>query len=138
MKYDICSIVPLTLDITVGPEVNTYTLGGLKAGTEYEVQISGFTRAGEGTPSRASLLTTTEHQGLYCTRFIAYRDRLYATHIDEAPFLQTGSSRVSALVLTAIAVVTVALIFGSQLVERYDTRQTRIPNVRCSKCVFIP
>lgn len=87
-KYDICSIVPLTVDITVGPEVNAYTLGGLKGGTEYEIQISGFTRTGEGAPTRASLFTTTEHQGLHCTRFIAYRDRLHATRI---PYALRGS-----------------------------------------------
>lgn len=55
----------------------------------------------------------------------------------EAPSLQTGSSSVPVPVLVAIAVVTVALIFGTLVVERYGTRLTRIPNVSRSKHPFI-
>ncbi|XP_075885551.1 leukemia inhibitory factor receptor [Nelusetta ayraudi] len=96
-------------NITVGPEVIAYTLGGLKGGTEYEIQISGFTRTGEGAPTQASLFTTTEHQ---------------------------GSSSVPVPVLAAIAVVTVALIFGTLVVERAKAfLWPSIPNPRHSNAL---
>ncbi|XP_030291005.1 leukemia inhibitory factor receptor [Sparus aurata] len=46
-------------NITVDPELNSYELLDLKSGTAYEVQISGFTRAGEGVRSKESLFKTT-------------------------------------------------------------------------------
>ncbi|KAM8742846.1 interleukin-6 receptor subunit beta [Acanthopagrus schlegelii] len=46
-------------NITVDPEINSYELSDLKSGTAYEVQISGFTRAGEGVRSKESLFKTT-------------------------------------------------------------------------------
>lgn len=49
----------LIADITVDPELNSYELLDLKSGTAYEVQISGFTRAGEGVRSKESLFKTT-------------------------------------------------------------------------------
>ena len=51
-----CSLIA---DITVDPEINSYELSDLKSGTAYEVQISGFTRAGEGVRSKESLFKTT-------------------------------------------------------------------------------
>lgn len=49
----------LIADITVDPELNSYELLDLKSGTAYEVQISGFTRAGEEVRSKESLFKTT-------------------------------------------------------------------------------
>lgn len=58
-----CTAVPLAVGVTVDPDINTYTLGDLKSDTEYEVQVSGFTRVGEGVRSRASHFSTNQYQG---------------------------------------------------------------------------
>lgn len=58
-----CTAVPLAVGVTVDPDINTCTLGDLKSDTEYEVQVSGFTRMGEGVRSRASLFATNQYQG---------------------------------------------------------------------------
>lgn len=58
-----CTAVPLAVGVTVDPDINTYTLGDLKSDTEYEVQVSGFTRMGEGVRSRASHFATNQYQG---------------------------------------------------------------------------
>lgn len=100
----------------MGAGVNAYTLRGLKGDTEYVVQVSGVTGAGEGAPSRARLFTAAEHQGPHCT-FIAYRDRL---HPYELPSPHTGSSGVPGPVIMAIVFVTVTLTFGTLVLERYD------------------
>lgn len=60
---DMCTAVPLAAGVTVDPDINTYKLGDLKSGTEYEVQVSGFTRMGEGVRSRASHFATDQNQG---------------------------------------------------------------------------
>lgn len=102
----------------MGPEVNAYTLRGLKGGTEYEVQISGLTSAGEGAPSRASLLTVTERQGSHGTNFMPSNQP--PKHY-EVPSPHTGSSSVSGPVIMATVLVSITLIFGTLVVERYDT-----------------
>ncbi|KAM7368703.1 hypothetical protein PAMP_013015 [Pampus punctatissimus] len=48
-------------NITVDPKFNSYELGNLKSDTLYKVQISGFTSAGAGVRSTASIFTTN-HQ----------------------------------------------------------------------------
>lgn len=53
----------LFADISVDPRLNTYKLGDLKSGTVYEIQISGFTKSGEGVRSKTSLFTTNQLQG---------------------------------------------------------------------------
>ncbi|XP_047425794.1 interleukin-6 receptor subunit beta isoform X2 [Mugil cephalus] len=49
-------------NVTVDPELNIYGLEGLKSATTYQVQISGFTSAGEGVRSE-EILFKTEHEG---------------------------------------------------------------------------
>lgn len=51
-------IATLIADVTVNPDVNTHTLERLKSGTPYEVQVSGFTRAGVGVRSEPRAFTT--------------------------------------------------------------------------------
>lgn len=58
-----CTAVSLAVGVTVDPGINTYTLGDLKSDTEYEVQVSGFTRVGEGVRSRANHFATNQYQG---------------------------------------------------------------------------
>ncbi|XP_041816671.1 leukemia inhibitory factor receptor [Chelmon rostratus] len=76
-------------NITVDPELNSYELTDLKSGTAYKVQISGFTQAGAGVRSTASLFKTN-HQGY---------------------------SNLSG-VITVFAVLMAVLIFGSPLIKR--------------------
>ncbi|XP_034048891.1 interleukin-31 receptor subunit alpha isoform X2 [Thalassophryne amazonica] len=49
-------------NITVDSALNSYELRNLKSGTVYQVQVSGFTRAGSGVLSPASVFETN-HQG---------------------------------------------------------------------------
>ncbi|XP_054468064.1 protein sidekick-1 [Anoplopoma fimbria] len=49
-------------NITVDPRLTSYELGRLKDGTAYEVQISGFTKAGAGVRSTASLFKTNHQE----------------------------------------------------------------------------
>ncbi|XP_068562652.1 interleukin-31 receptor subunit alpha [Cebidichthys violaceus] len=49
-------------NFTVDPTLNSYELGHLKSGTAHEVQISGFTRAGAGARSTASLFKTSDQE----------------------------------------------------------------------------
>ncbi|XP_049460879.1 leukemia inhibitory factor receptor isoform X1 [Epinephelus fuscoguttatus] len=75
--------------ITVDPLFNNYELGDLKSGTAYQVQISGFTRAGEGVRSKATCIFKTNE----------------------------GSFNFSA-VIAVVAVVASVLIFGSPIIKR--------------------
>ncbi|KAM8827360.1 interleukin-6 receptor subunit beta [Spinachia spinachia] len=49
-------------DVTVDPTRSSFELRNLTSGTVYEVQISGFTAAGEGVRSPASLFRTTDEE----------------------------------------------------------------------------
>ncbi|XP_068430335.1 interleukin-31 receptor subunit alpha [Clinocottus analis] len=76
-------------NITVDPMSNSYELGNLKGGTAYEVRMSGFTRAGAGVRSTASLFKTNDQ----------------------------GFSYLSG-VITISAVVATVLIFGPPIIKR--------------------
>ncbi|KAK9532306.1 hypothetical protein VZT92_009695 [Zoarces viviparus] len=76
-------------NVTVDPMLNSCELGNLKSGTAYEVQISGFTRAGAGVRSTASL---------------------FRTHDQDV-------SSLSGLI-AIFAVVAAVLIFGSPIIKR--------------------
>ncbi|KAM9338712.1 leukemia inhibitory factor receptor [Symphorus nematophorus] len=76
-------------NITVDPELNRYELAELKSGTAYEVQVSGFTQAGAGVRSTASLFKTN-----------------YEAYTTLSSFI------------TVFAVVITVLIFGSPIIKR--------------------
>ncbi|XP_055369125.1 oncostatin-M-specific receptor subunit beta isoform X2 [Betta splendens] len=78
-------------NVTVGPEMNHYTLDNLKSGTIYELQISGFTQAGEGVRSTSYRLKTNQ-QG------------------------DSNSSVVSIIII--FAVVVTVLLFGPTIIKR--------------------
>ncbi|KAM6903030.1 interleukin-31 receptor subunit alpha [Xenentodon cancila] len=75
-------------DVIVGPLLNNHKLGDLKSGTPYQVQISGFTSAGPGARS-SPLFFKTNHEG----------------------------NRANSLI-TVLAVLTTALIFGPPMIKR--------------------
>lgn len=52
--------VCLTADVTVDPMSNCCELGDLQSGTAYEVQVSGFTRAGAGVRSSSYIFKTND------------------------------------------------------------------------------
>ncbi|XP_060928588.1 interleukin-31 receptor subunit alpha [Limanda limanda] len=52
-------------NITVDPQSDTCELVDLEGGTAYQVQISGFTEAGAGVRSTASIFKTKMHQGYF-------------------------------------------------------------------------
>ncbi|KAF7652720.1 hypothetical protein LDENG_00093330, partial [Lucifuga dentata] len=76
-------------NVTVAPELNSYELKDLKSGTAFQVQISGFTRAGAGARSTASLFKTISH---------------------DYPSLSS--------LIIAFVVVAPVLIFGTPLIKR--------------------
>ncbi|XP_070781171.1 interleukin-31 receptor subunit alpha [Enoplosus armatus] len=76
-------------NVTVDPVSDSYELADLKSGTAYKVQISGFTQAGAGVRSTASLFKTNYQENTNLTG-----------------------------VITALAVVVVVLIFGSPIIKR--------------------
>ncbi|XP_031716078.1 protein sidekick-2 [Anarrhichthys ocellatus] len=76
-------------NFTVDPMLNSCELGNLKSGTAHEVQISGFTRAGAGVRSTASLFKTNDQD----------------------------VSNLSGLI-TIFAVLAAVLIFGSPIMKR--------------------
>ncbi|KAG7499681.1 interleukin-31 receptor subunit alpha-like [Solea senegalensis] len=81
----------LERNVTVDPQSDTYELGDLKAGTTYQVQVSGFTQAGVGVRSTACVFKTN-HQGYF-------------------------HPNLSALIII-FAVVATVLIFSSPLIKR--------------------
>ncbi|XP_029300291.1 interleukin-31 receptor subunit alpha [Cottoperca gobio] len=76
-------------NITVDPMSNNYELGDLKGATAYGVQMSGFTKAGAGVRSTASLFTTNYQ----------------------------GSSNLIGFITISV-VVAIVLIFGSPTIKR--------------------
>lgn len=56
-------MVFLFTDVTVDPTCESYKLGDLKAATAYQIQVSGFTSAGAGVRSSATVIKTLEDQG---------------------------------------------------------------------------
>ncbi|XP_030004398.1 protein sidekick-2 isoform X2 [Sphaeramia orbicularis] len=94
-------------NMTVAPELNSYELGGLKTGTAYQVQISGFTRAGSGVRS----ITT-----------------FFKTH-HQAYFSQLG-------VTIIFAILAIVLLFASPLLKRVKAvLWPSIPNPEYSKAM---
>ncbi|XP_027137749.1 protein sidekick-2 isoform X3 [Larimichthys crocea] len=76
-------------NVTVDPLENSYELTGLRSDTAYEIQIAGFTRAGEGERSQAILFKTKYH----------------------------GYSNMNSIIIVS-AVVAFVLIFGTPLIKR--------------------
>ncbi|XP_037340412.2 protein sidekick-2 [Pungitius pungitius] len=58
-------------NVTVDPTLNSFELRNLKSGTAYEVQVSGFTAAGEGVRSPGSLFKTNEQESSHLRGIIA-------------------------------------------------------------------
>ncbi|XP_008323962.1 leukemia inhibitory factor receptor isoform X2 [Cynoglossus semilaevis] len=57
-------------NVTVDPTCESYKLGDLKAATAYQIQVSGFTSAGAGVRSSATVIKTLEDQGYFYLNFI--------------------------------------------------------------------
>lgn len=68
------NVALLIADVTVDPTLNSFELRNLESGTAYEVQMSGFTAAGEGVRSPATRFKTEEqghgHQRTHGLSFV--------------------------------------------------------------------
>ncbi|XP_041667432.1 protein sidekick-2 [Cheilinus undulatus] len=95
-------------NITVDPDLNTYELEDLQSGTAYKVQVSGFTKAGEGVLSSEILFKTN----------------------NDIEYFHLGS------VIAVFAVLVIVLMFGSQVIKRVkQLLWPSIPNPRKSSAV---
>ncbi|XP_070845522.1 interleukin-31 receptor subunit alpha [Chaetodon trifascialis] len=77
-------------NITVDPDLTNYKLTDLESGTAYKVQISGFTQAGAGVRSTASLFKTNPQGYSNISRVIAVFAVVFTVLIFGSPIIKRG------------------------------------------------